>query len=1475
MTTTEICDLQRLDQFLDGALDEAGEGAVTLHLDTCSDCRSYLEQQAAAPQSWQEAGELLSFQEFDQSANEIFRPTSLMIGNVLDALAPTDDPSMLGRMGGMEVSGVVGAGAMGVVLKAFDRSLDRPVAIKVLAPHLASSGAARARFSREAKAAAAVLHPNVMAIHSVSNDGPLPWLVMPYVRGDSLQKRLNEHGQMSIREVLRVGAQVAAGLAAAHAQGLVHRDIKPANIMLEDGVERVAITDFGLARAVDDATMTCSGIIAGTPQYMSPEQARGEAIDQRSDLFSLGSVLYTMCTGRAPFRAETTFGVLRRITDDEPRPIAEVNADLPVWLSEIIARLMSKNPNDRFESASQVAQLLEECLAHLEQPESHPLPDSLGALSSRGGIGHWNLTRILGAAAAGAALIALGIVLLLEWNKGTLVIECEAADVPIQILQGDAVVEQLTVTKQETSLRIAAGKYVVRIDGNFDGLVVDRESVTVSRGNRKVVSITQRDSVETSDVDLTSAEPAEELGISRMGLARPRRVGEPVQGTILEARDDLFVVSVGADDGIRPGLELIVFRENRYLGRVRVVQVEPDRSVVAIRETRADVTFRAGDEVASTLDQISGAADEGQPIYNDQLKRFKFRLEKAQVSNSVEAGAEFLVRYRDQKNAPVLYAAWGDPDTNSIVVIGPAEADQAIRNTLARWEGLSLGLDIPSAKVESDAKGDAEAVSLGHGPLDSVGGLVQPEVLSASGSGAVGRLADGTGPPAKAQLHVSASESALLFCISEEVTLRTPVRIERTTGSVSRFRLYGMPARGDAELYMTIELAERVPETNAFISHNAIPIKVTDEDIDHVLAGNMLTRVIYLPNDRHASQALAGVESLVITRLDSDVNAMTEARRRGSVLAVLRMGNRRPATLPEPSDLMKSEFGISDELWDFVGLWERASQRSGSMHGKLTYRVYDRSLCTEELSVGEFWHERPSDLRVDLKPARITPEMQSLRSGPKAVVERREDGTPYDLKPGTQDVVVVCRGQQIVIIDRDEQDATVITPAHRDSGAAFTDRVLPLIRGVNREDLFRRFRLEFAEGSDPDSTHVELKLIPRLSRDRMHWRELSILLDSEFFVPGAVRWVDSSGTRETRVAISEFQSSAAAPLHPIHAAIWEPDLTGVTVHRDEQPESSDVILPKLPVYGGRDPATGTLRLNPDWAEPAYDLLVQADKLVVEGEFDSVTLPVRATNRGDARQIIGLVTALVQDKDLKWNGESRVLTIETDARSVAIARLLLPMAAARLQGRKPHAVDRPSGKDTDVAVLEYQVSELRRLGTANLLSGEEHLFESARWFWDLSMSIDNEARLRKQAEQLAMRIQAAKMTDGRGEGLAELETKLDELVAEVDNLAGLRAGDQMFREQRQRTLDRAKSSAGNVHVVTDARANEEAVERARELKRLLREIDPDSHRLASLRQQILDARAGGRHEVADRLKAEADELTRALDARYSESPAGSR
>ncbi|MGA2066699.1 MAG: protein kinase [Thermoguttaceae bacterium] len=405
------CSVELLESALAGELPPEREELLHRHLKECETCATALEQMAGGEAGCREAAAMFNRDELDDALSA--RAEWSDVDFTVEHLEPSDEPGVLGRLGGYDVLEIIGRGGMGVVLKAFDRELKRCVAIKVLSPHLAQSALAKKRFAREAQAAAAVVHPHVLAIHQVQAGGRLPFLVMPLVAGESLAQRLTAQGRLELKETLRIGMQVAAGLAAAHEQGLVHRDVKPANILLEKGVERAVITDFGLARAADDASLTKTGIIAGTPQYMSPEQARGESVDQRSDLFSLGSVLYAMCTGRAPFRAETSYGVLRRITDEEPRPIRQLNPDIPEWLCRIVAKLMSKQPGDRFQSAREVAGLLEECLAHVQQPTVVPLPAALPKPAPRRA---WRppVIRWKGALAMIAALGAglLGVLLL-------------------------------------------------------------------------------------------------------------------------------------------------------------------------------------------------------------------------------------------------------------------------------------------------------------------------------------------------------------------------------------------------------------------------------------------------------------------------------------------------------------------------------------------------------------------------------------------------------------------------------------------------------------------------------------------------------------------------------------------------------------------------------------------------------------------------------------------------------------------------------------------------------------------------------------------------------------------------------------------------------------------------------------------------------------------------------------------------------
>ncbi len=421
-STTACPDAATLRALLDGTLPDDQQTATQTHVDCCPACETALRQMTAGGASWIGMAEKLKvgteddpnlaaaldrLKADDGSGDESSEPATDP-QRTLDFLQPADDPKLLGKLGRHEISEVIGWGGMGVVLKAYDPSLHRVVAVKVLASHLAHHAVARKRFIREAQAAAAVCHDNVVTIHAIEDgvgslfqaaftnsenaDGSrrpekdsrplhatLPKIIMQFVAGGSLQERIDQEAPLELKEILRIAMQTAAGLAAAHAQGVVHRDVKPANILLENGVQRVKLTDFGLARVMDDASLTLSGVIAGTPQYMAPEQAWGRDVDARADLFSLGAVMYAMCSGHSPFRARTTMAVLKRVCEDPPRPLRAINPDVPEWLVAIIEKLLAKKPEDRFQTATEVSELLGRWLAHVQQPNVVERPQTVSA----------------------------------------------------------------------------------------------------------------------------------------------------------------------------------------------------------------------------------------------------------------------------------------------------------------------------------------------------------------------------------------------------------------------------------------------------------------------------------------------------------------------------------------------------------------------------------------------------------------------------------------------------------------------------------------------------------------------------------------------------------------------------------------------------------------------------------------------------------------------------------------------------------------------------------------------------------------------------------------------------------------------------------------------------------------------------------------------------------------------------------------
>lgn len=376
MSATEItCEemqthlMSYLSERLDGRLSDQ----VQNHLDDCLACCDRLERLVANPNQWSALRAVHSEFDWPRDSDE----------GALSILSPSDDPASLGRIGPLEVTGLIGRGGMGIVYKAHDRSLDRTVAVKVLEPTLGHSERSRHRFAREARAMAAVSHPHVVPVHAVDNHGQLPYLVMEYVPGGTLAKRIGSSGSLDVVSTLRVALQVASALDAAHGQGLVHRDVKPSNLLLDPGVEKIRVADFGLAQVTDGSLRTLSGTFVGTPAYMSPEQFRGQDVDGRSDLFGLGCVMYEMLTGTRPFEAETLPETMRNVLEIEPPPpsqcfqgISERSSMIPDWLDALVIKLLAKNPEERFASASELETVLRIELVFLQSDDTQsPTPN--------------------------------------------------------------------------------------------------------------------------------------------------------------------------------------------------------------------------------------------------------------------------------------------------------------------------------------------------------------------------------------------------------------------------------------------------------------------------------------------------------------------------------------------------------------------------------------------------------------------------------------------------------------------------------------------------------------------------------------------------------------------------------------------------------------------------------------------------------------------------------------------------------------------------------------------------------------------------------------------------------------------------------------------------------------------------------------------------------------------------------------------
>jgi serine/threonine protein kinase len=408
--------------------------------------------------------------------------------SVTDAGNPPFGPPLadgdIGSLGPYRIRRELGRGGMGAVYLARDTRLNRSVALKVMLPRFAAHAEAKKRFIREARTAAAISNDHIVTIHEADECDGVPFIAMQYLQGRTLDAFMKETRTIEFPEVLRIGIETARGLAAAHSVGLIHRDIKPGNLWLEEPRARVKILDFGLAKPVDDnaeegSDLTESGAIVGTPAYMAPEQARGESTDHRSDLFSLGVVLYRLSTGKSPFAGKGKMGVLAAVMVDRPTPVASLRPEIPVAFSQLIDALLAKDPTSRPASALQVAQTLQRILG--SQTGIDPLPSKAYPVVADAGKGELfadidsteklertvtnrpvktSFNRLVAAAtlACVGIISVLGIVLVTGKSKGILSVDSDDPGMAIVVRREGQIVGEPTTLRL---IDLPVGRYTV------------------------------------------------------------------------------------------------------------------------------------------------------------------------------------------------------------------------------------------------------------------------------------------------------------------------------------------------------------------------------------------------------------------------------------------------------------------------------------------------------------------------------------------------------------------------------------------------------------------------------------------------------------------------------------------------------------------------------------------------------------------------------------------------------------------------------------------------------------------------------------------------------------------------------------------------------------------------------------------------------------------------------------------------------
>jgi serine/threonine protein kinase len=540
MQSTERCPKQdELSDFLVGNMNKGQIETLELHLSGCQACNEtlrdlssldtfdFLAEEAfnfeSSSRSVEDSNELAS--QIDDAAIELVRDkckrwsesnppgddlgvanSSLLAARASEvhaAFKNEEGQDSLGIFGPFRIQKLLGAGSSGVVYLATDTNLDRQVALKILRPSLGDS--AKARFLAEAKATAAMDHPHVVSIYQIGVESGMAFIAMKWAPGETLASRMASGEKMFVGKVRQIGSQIAAGLAAAHEEGLIHRDIKPANIWLEEGSDDVKILDFGLVRATnEEVSLTLTGMLAGTPCYMSPEQARGADLDARSDLFSLGCLLYQTLVGVLPFQGNNILAMLQAVQRDSPQHPHEIDGKVPRDLSALVMNLLQKSPDARPPKASVVSEAI---LSSPSQWQFTPTikPKKLGVAGSKRKRFAWEIVALFAACVAG---FYSPQIIRIATDHGRLVIETSDPDIKIEIVDSGGAVRVVDL-KTEQAIDIKSGVYELRPISDENSVEINRETIAMKRGGKEIVRVVRNEGVDTDDLHFSLTDDTE------------------------------------------------------------------------------------------------------------------------------------------------------------------------------------------------------------------------------------------------------------------------------------------------------------------------------------------------------------------------------------------------------------------------------------------------------------------------------------------------------------------------------------------------------------------------------------------------------------------------------------------------------------------------------------------------------------------------------------------------------------------------------------------------------------------------------------------------------------------------------------------------------------------------------------------------------------------------------------------------------